>query len=389
MIEPEELKGIEMDERTMRAMGATPARSTSRAHVHARICVATLRRLGLKEAEGKTMVGDPIVSLGLRADRARGVLDCPDAKRKIMMQSITEAEEEAVGRPPMVHAKVAETLVGRACNLSQVMPEITGVLHGGYRVTGAAGEGARWRRGERLQMRAGSVAHTAWLEFLRTTYDLVNANEGVALAPRLTFADRRTGTAITSTTDASGIDGVGGYVFSAARPHEVWIVSVQWPADVQQALDAAGETRALKWTKGGVGALSMPAAELFGMWAVPRAAMQHGMPVGPVYAVGDCDAAVGAVNAGHSGVPQMRVLTRAARGTAKEWLGVSLPREANGDADRLSHPDLSEQVIAEAEVAGLRVHRTWIDEEAWRVLRRAIRAGGRGATEGVWRPTSR
>ena len=124
--------------------------------------------------------------------------------------------------------------------------------------------------------------------------------------------------------------------------------------------------------------MSMPAAELFGAWAVPQAAIDAGMLSGPVYAVCDCDPAVGALNAARSSVPQMRELVRAARQMTPQWLAVSVPREANIDADRLSHPRQLGDVQREALEAGLVVHHAHISEESWRVLRRAAYLGGWG-----------
>eukprot|EP00965_Chrysotila_dentata_P159672 5275298-Pleurochrysis_carterae.AAC.1 len=42
--------------------------------------------------------------------------------------------------------------------------------------------------------------------------------------------------AITCTTDASDVDGVGGYAFTAGAPGEVWLVSEWWPVDVATML---------------------------------------------------------------------------------------------------------------------------------------------------------
>lgn len=394
---PWEVEHIKVDPLATEAMGGVPAAPNTRVHVHARLAIVTLRRLGLEEAASKTMIGDPIVSLGLQVDRGRRVIDCPASKRTTMLAQLSTMEESALGRPPMVNIKEAETLVGRACNLSQVFPEIVEVLHGGYTVAGAGGRvpGGGGRaipiRAGCLRMRAGSNAHEGWLEFVRVTADLLRANVGVALAPCVQFPARMEGTTITSTTDASGVDGVGGYVFSAARPGEVWLVSEWWPPAVAAALRSMGVERSQRAEdedagEAGWGMLSMPAAELFGAWAVPLAAVEAGAPKGPVYAVGDCDAAVGALNAARSGTPQMRVLIRAARRLSSEWLGITLPREANGDADRLSHPGQFEAVQADAERAGLVVHRARIPPEhpAWLVLGHAIAQGGWGRRRVVW-----
>eukprot|EP00965_Chrysotila_dentata_P145999 4823281-Pleurochrysis_carterae.AAC.1 len=49
---------------------------------------------------------------------------------------------------------------------------------------------------------------------------------------------------IVCTTDASGVDGVGGYVFDAAERGSVWLVSEWWPADIEAMLRRAAMTRA-------------------------------------------------------------------------------------------------------------------------------------------------
>eukprot|EP00965_Chrysotila_dentata_P215764 6188980-Pleurochrysis_carterae.AAC.1 len=72
---------------------------------------------------------------------------------------------------------------------------------------------------------------------------------------------------------------VGGYVFEAGSQEEPWVVSQRWPTDVAEALGRAAATPAEREAEeraAGTGAplpwLSMPAAELFGSWAVAHAA---------------------------------------------------------------------------------------------------------------------
>eukprot|EP00965_Chrysotila_dentata_P174426 5757890-Pleurochrysis_carterae.AAC.1 len=77
----------------------------------------------------------------------------------------------------------------------------------------------------------------------------------------------------------------------------------------------------------------------------------------------------------------MRELLRSARRLTSQWLAVSVPREANGDADRLSHPRLVGAVAAEAEAAGWRTARARIPQRCWEALRRAMHAGGLEAAE--------
>ena len=377
---PPEVAAVVIDPKVAVAAGGVPAHTSSRAHVHAALVVMALRRLGLEAAENKTVTGMPIGSLGFRVDRVTGTIDVPPLKRAAIMADTTTAEASALQRPPTVDVKMAEKLVGRACNLAQVIPELGEAMHDGYTITcastAAMARGAR-RPAPQLRLRAGSDAHVGWLYFLRTLRRVVRANEGVPLAPVAVFPSRTEGSAITSTTDASGTDGVGGYVFSAARPGHVWVVSEAWPPDIKRALEATRMTKRARSETGITTTLSTPAAELFGAWAVPQAAMHAGVEAGPVYAIGDCDAAVGALNAAGSSNRQMHLLVVAARRLAAEWLAVSVPREANGDADTLSHPERARIIVAAAKAAGLIVHEPKdvpISESAWRALRGAIAA---------------
>eukprot|EP00965_Chrysotila_dentata_P208466 6184705-Pleurochrysis_carterae.AAC.1 len=100
-----------------------------------------------------------------------------------------------------------------------------------------------------------------------------------------------------------------------------------------------------------------------------------------VIAVGDCDPAAGALNAATSRVRQMRTLLAGARALTPHWLAVSVARDANADADRLSHPAQLGSVVAEAEAAGLRPQVAEIPERCWEVLRRAMRQGGDAAAD--------
>eukprot|EP00965_Chrysotila_dentata_P030957 1031113-Pleurochrysis_carterae.AAC.1 len=52
-----------------------------------------------------------------------------------------------------------------------------------------------------------------WLETLDVAADLVGTNDGVPLAPRAAFPEQNDDGVVTVVTDASAIDGVGGYTF--------------------------------------------------------------------------------------------------------------------------------------------------------------------------------
>ena len=161
----------------------------------------------------------------------------------------------------------------------------------------------------------------------------------------------------------------------------------EWPADVRAAL-ARSALRKGDPARSRGPLLSMPAAELFGPWAVVEAVSRaRGGAPDTVTAIGDCDPAAAALNAASGGNPQMRALTGAARRLCSQWLAVSVPRALNTDADRLSHPSRLEAVRAAARAAGLRVETAAIPQACWRGLREAMtpQAGkrkGRGAGAG-------
>jgi hypothetical protein len=356
--------------------GGRPAGPHTRAHVHAQLAVVGLRHFGLSASPGKVVVGDPVVALGLRVGRAADRIDCPPLKRAAV-RADAQAQAAAAGQGKVDRRK-AETLVGRLCNLSQVFPELKGALHGGYAVAQATWVArGRRRKPPALHLKEGSQAQRAWLELLGMADHLLETNEGVALAPELAFPPRSMAGADTVTSDASGVDGVGGYVFEAGAPSEVWLVSEQWPEDILTALQEAARVGG---GRPGRPSLSMPAAELFGAVAVAEAvAAARGVAPTAITAVGDCDPAVGALNAASSGNAQMREVLQPARELTGLWLAVSVPREANVDADRLSHPELYGEVAESAVTAGLAVRRARITEASWAMLRRAAAAGTRSA----------
>lgn len=380
VVPPPEVAGIIIDERNSMSTGATPAPPDARVHVHAQLTVLALRRVGLSAAPNKVVVGNPIVALGFSVHRGEelggGVLKCPELKRQSMRSAGEGAKSLALdGR---AERKPAETLVGRLCNISQALPEIKCLLGGGYAVTRASWEvaGVR-RRPPKLTLRRGGSVQIEWLELLAMAEDVLEANEGVALAPETCFPERELPGAITVVTDASGVDGVGGYALDPARPGEAWLVSETWPADVQAALDRSARPQAERERApdAAEGRLSMPAAETFGQWAAAQAYAEHtGMAPTTITAVGDCDPAAAAINAAASGKPQMRQLLRGARALCTQWLGVTIPREFNLDADRLSHPALLSEVRRDALAAGVETHVVPIPPGCWAALRAAIAA---------------
>ena len=124
----------------------------------------------------------------------------------------------------------------------------------------------------------------------------------------------------------------------------------------------------------------MPAAELFGIWALPDALAAAGVFFRYVIGITDCAPAAAVINAGVSGNRQMRAVVRGANAIAAQWLAVHIPREWNGDADRLSHPDQAGDVVRDAQQAGLQVERTPVQAAAWRRLEAAAEETTQEAT---------
>ena len=180
--------------------------------------------------------------------------------------------------------------MGRLCNLTQVFPELKADMQSGYNLTEATWvAGGRKRQPPLLAIPEGGETNRGWVELLDAADALLEGETGVALAPELSFPPRTLPGAFTVTSDASGKDGVGGFVFDYATPNVVYLTSEWWPADVQAALDAAtvARTDRSSLAADGCGLLSMPAAETFGQWAVAEAAAAcKGEPPTAITAVG-------------------------------------------------------------------------------------------------------
>ena len=215
----------------------------------------------------------------------------------------------------------------------------------------------------------------AWLDLLDSAELALDANTGVCMAHSLEAASRMDPGCLTAITDASGEDGFGGYAFCADSPSTIYILSAEWPPFAKRALAASScETQARLREEGRASALphlSMPAAELFASVVLPRAfarVAHHSR----TFAVGDCGPAVATIDAMHSGNAQMQCILGAIQGMAGSWVSVKVPREANLDADRLSHPAELDAVIAEARLAALTVELLEPDYSDWALLREAV-----------------
>ena len=356
----------------MLAAGCEPAGERTRVHVPARLTVLALQRLGLHAAPHKVACGSPLPALGLLLDGDSAAIRCPAGKLRAVLADAAAQLARAEATGDVDRAK-ARRVVGRLQNLSQVAPRLRGHLHGGYTVSESS-----WAGGPRgvgtMHMRHGSPAFVGWTAMLRAAPAILGPNTGVQFAPCLTAAPRDSPGSLTSVTDASGEDGFGGYAFSADRPGEVFILSEPWGARAAAALEAAASPAQAELRRGGGVAaphLSMPAAELFAAIALPLAVARE-TPVTTVFAVGDCAPAAGAIEALHSRTPQVRALVSVAEACPWAWVGAKVPREANLDADRLSHPAQATEVQSDAMRAGLTVRPVSLQEGDWAVLFDAI-----------------
>lgn len=168
---------------------------------------------------------------------------------------------------------------------------------------------------------------------------------------------------------------MGGYAFLAGRADEVFLLSAPWPGSVRAALEAAADQGEAELRRAGSSSarpyLAMPAAELFGQLCLPTA-ISRLAACSCVYAAGDCEPSGSVVAALHSGNAQMRVLVNEAASRPWSWVSAHVPREANRDADRLSHPAELAAVRADAEAARLRVTEVHLLNSDWAILDRAI-----------------
>jgi hypothetical protein len=274
-----------------------------------------------------------------------------------------------------------ETFVGRAVHLSQIWPAVFPFLRGGYALalarTRPSAKSPHRRRIRRLVLRPDGLRRREFADLLDIVDLHVREGRHVALAcsTQVAAADGRR--RLISSTDVSGVDGVGGFAFSAALPGIATLVSEKWPPDIQEALDEAARPRSERTQ--GAPTLSLPAAELFGMWAVPLAVVTYHENPGlaeEVTAIGDCDPAVFALERSASPTAVMNGIIKETLHLSEAWLPVSVPREWNQDADRLSHPGRLLDVLASLPLAmRQRAVLAPIPRHAWDVLRTLI---GRG-----------
>ena len=375
-------RSVHLGAEATRAVGGRPMHRDSRAARKLAIAVEVKTGLGLLVAQEKTEGGSAAVSLGLLLNVEHDRIRCPVGKRAVMLEDIDQ-QAASIRCAGMLQREQAEEMTGRLGNLAQIFPELLPHMHGGHRLANAAitdGKGRRHRLAS-VQLGAASPARRQYLGLLRVARRLIDRNEGVPMSAAAVFPGPEQPHVWTSTTDASGNDGAGGYVFLPHEPDHAWLVSETWPPDVLAALLNAAKKPAER--DPGVPMLSMPAAELFTCWAVPQAVAStcRSAPAA-VLAVGDCDPAAKAINSASSGVPQMAHLLDAMRHTSPQWLGIHVPREWNLDADRLSHPRMLDRVRSDAGERGIRTSVACIPNRVWDELRRAMLEPGGDAVFG-------
>ena len=274
---PPELLHIPLGALATRTLGGVPSASDSRAAVHLRIAIGRFEFLGFQHESTKTECGSAIVNLGfrVRADAAR--IDCPLPKRRILLRDLSELRRAVDAHEALPQASV-ERLTGRLAHLSHVLPEVAPHLAGGYAVASATVRLARRPRRSRVgsvRLRQGGRCEEAVRAMCDVASQLLTANDGIALAAAECFAAVGSAGSLTTVTDASGEDGVGGYAFLPLAPHAVWVLADEWPPDVRSALAFAAQPRAERLSSQGASACSMPLAELFGPWAMAAAVADH------------------------------------------------------------------------------------------------------------------
>jgi hypothetical protein len=353
--------------------GAFVPRDT-RIHVYTLIALWCIQLLRLAASAPKTSCATRIICLGLRVAIDLEVIDCPAAKAEVMLLTITDLRPKILASAAL-DLRVIERLVGRLGYMVQIFAALRLWLAAGFalvrmRYRPRPRDGARRaRRVAEVTLRQGGRRQRELLRLIDLAEVELRLNAGTPLAARLHFpAFGEPGSALI-VTDASGVDGVGGYALSADAPRVVWLFSAWWPPKVRAALDMASRPLALR--EPDAARFAMPAAEAFGMFAVARA-LDAVTPLSSVTAVGDCLPAARAFRAASSASAQVRHILQEAHRVTTQWLPVHVPRELNIDPDRLSHPSQFEAVASEVEAAGFTAVELVLDVRGWDVLSGAV-----------------
>lgn len=364
------------------SVGCSPSHPRSRVRVHASLAMAALCELGLSPAWAKILCGSPLPALGFTVSATTHTISCTQAKRDIIAADI-QRQRELLRQEQSVDKKRAQKLVGRLVNFTQIAPQLRPFLHGGFGLVrvGQAHRSTAYQPS--LHLRRASPAWVAWEELLvmaeRTFRDPVHTT----WAPRFPRVSRLAQGSVTVVADASGHDGFGGYAFAAHCPATAFVLSEEWPTEVRAALSAAADPAqaALRRNRdpSALPHLPMPAGELFATLAIVLA-VERLTQVLHVFACGDCEPAVGAINARCSPNELMQALLQAAADAARTWTAVALPRGCNTDADRLTHPStdhpggdvLQGAVARRARSSGLNVVPLTCPPAGWQRLYQAL-----------------
>eukprot|EP00965_Chrysotila_dentata_P157852 5214908-Pleurochrysis_carterae.AAC.4 len=162
-------------------------------------------------------------ALGRRGERCAS----PTTNARLRILAAAAAARAETTERARVHWRKARSLVGRLSNLAQALRELKATLPGGCAVAQPPRGGATggWRRGDDwASLQPGGRAAREWVELLDAAEALMDANEGVRLPPLAVFPGLEEEGVRTITTDAIGVDGIGGYAFLASRDGEVWLV---------------------------------------------------------------------------------------------------------------------------------------------------------------------
>lgn len=383
VVVPPYLQDISIGEENTEAIGATAAARDSRVAVHCRIAAFELRAMGAEVPDDKTMCGTGMVALGVQLDATAQCVRCPEMKRLWLLHAVDTVLSD-LERESKVSVPLITKLTGRLTNLSQFFPELRRHLAVGYALSRVrwrvSKNGARWPLSA-LRLRPGSRRVGELQRLLETVATVAQADVGVSMAPPAEFPPRELPGTLTVVTDASRADvddGCGGYAFMAGAIDKVFVMSTPWDATVKAALDAAAVRRSERTQDSShtddTRRLSMPAAETLAAVALATAvARELKLSLCSVVAIGDCAPAARALSAMYSPSPQIRHILEGAYLVSTRWLGVSVPRELNTDADILSHPSRMEEVVRKARGAGLHVIRVAMPEDMWGLAVNAAR----------------
>ena len=355
---PQELRHIELRLEAMEPLHGIPARLDTRVANYARIDMATSLELGFAISP-KSQCGDGVVSLGFQIWVRRHRMLTPISKQGSL---ITEAEQVAAEARlgSLASLTTASRVIGRLGHISCIEPELLLHMQPCYLVAALIHTRPGRQHGQPLTL--GPQLRRDLALAMQSAQSILHTNRGVPLLVAAVVAPVGHTDTLVVASDASRSDalppddGYGGWGFNPLNPEEVFLTSQPWPPRVREAMAASA---AHSQHKAGLSRLRfpMPAAELFGGWAVAEAIQSHlGQRFPGVVVVGDCKPAASALCLRKSRSAPMRLLLKAlSEGGETQWLGVWVPRELNTDADHLSHPSHFAALKAKLEGVGLRV----------------------------------